>query len=235
MTMAERIEIRRSRKLAQEVLKKEMMSPLALIIRRGRAAGRHLMHHAPENSGRGIPWKKLDPRKSLVLALFLLLPISAKADCVWIPVCMPYKQPPAEALKIYGDGTLIREIRPMWAASGGRTNFWVCGGSTNRLTASIVRGGVEEPMAFADPATVNDTDCTFTGPEAAPPTLRQFYGPKEQALRAIQQLYVMNNPKPIDTDQDGTIRANDMQLIWNTILGLMPDYTDAICTSGDCR
>lgn len=172
--------------------------------------------------------------------LSILFASTAKADCVWIPICMPYKTPAAEALRIYIDGVQVREIRPMWAPAGGRTNFYQCGPSGGRITASIVRAGILEPLVWVDDGAANVTDCTTTGTPVATPAIRSFYGIREQTLRAIKQLYTLpaGAGRPIDTDRDGTIRANDMQLIWDHILGRFPDATDNICVSetpGACQ
>ena len=170
-----------------------------------------------------------------LLAVFLAIPMLASAEFVgvYIPLCFTPQATPIEALRIKQDGWPTREIRPMWAAMGGRTNLFHYGYSDRALNIYTVKGGVETPLLWGKRGTVDEADCTAT--ETVPaPTLGSFYGIREQTLRALQQLYTTNDPHPIDTDEDGTIRENDMLRIWDHVVGRFPDFTYNLCTRDDC-
>lgn len=169
------------------------------------------------------------------LAAFLLLASAARAEFVgvYIPLCFAPQATPIEALRIKQPNWPTREIRPMWSPMGGRTNIFHYGFSDRPITFYTVKGGIETKMMPATASTVNPADCSGQ-PTGVDPNLSTFYGIREQTLRAIQQLYTTTNPKPIDTDQDGTVRSNDMQLIWDHVLGRFPDFTYNVCTAEVC-
>lgn len=218
---------------AEKALARELQSPLAIIMRRGRAAGRRLVNRSRENSGLGIPWKKMNPRKKLLLALLLSTPLSARADCVWIPTCIPPNDAQADFLVVKLDGAEVRRISPV---RPGRGHFWQCGRSTSLLTLSLLRGAEEAEMRFVedgDPSTPLDPVSCAGGAEfAGPVSLGSYYGPKEQVLRAIRR--AQNGGPPIDTNQDGRITQLDQLLLERAALGSMPDYTDFLCAEDVC-
>lgn len=206
------------------------MSPLAIILKRGRAAGLTLRLGSRENSGRGIPWKKLDPRKAALVLALSMLPLVARADYVWIPTCIPFVDPPADALIVRLDGIEVRRISPVYP---GRSHFWQGGRSTSLISLSLLRGTEEAAMRLVEQdAPFDPATCTGGSELAGPVSLGSYYGPREQLLRAIRS--AQNGGGPIDTNQDGQITPLDQRILERTALGEFPDYTDFICAEDVC-
>ena len=169
---------------------------------------------------------------SLFIAALLVTP-TARADCVWIPVCLAYQTPPIDALLVFLDGAKTDEKRPMWYGGGGRTGFWTCGRSTSILTLQVERAGLTAPMLFsASSAGLNEATCTQTGPPSPPPTIGSYYGPTEQLIRAVRS--AQSGGPPIDVDQNGRVEAQDLRLLELIARGQLGDRTDFICAEDVC-
>jgi len=155
-------------------------------------------------------------RTTLALALlsaFLALPVRAEIACVWIPDLLPAYDPPVDALRIYLAGQPVQEIRPIWGARGGRSNFWRCGDGNAVLTIATVRGSEESPRSNGK-------------------RLGYYYGPREQLMRYA--IYVLTGTGgPIDTNADGRISPADIDLLKLAAQGKLYDPATTLCTS-DC-
>lgn len=177
--------------------------------------------------------KKSATALALVLALLAHTAL-AGTECGWIPVCIPVAvppEPPIEALVVYVNGTLDREIRPWWDSDGGRSAFWHCAERTAGIRIAYFRGGIESPKSGTPPPEGN-----WFGNEACPmpsPNLEfmqgAYYGPWEQAFRAIHNNYFGGGP--IDVNQDGLVNAADQDLLELTLKGYFgpPMPTDKLC------
>jgi len=155
-------------------------------------------------------------RTTLALALlsaFLALPVRAEIACVWVPNLMGTNTPPVDAMRVYLDGSLDKEVRPIWSARGGRSNFWECGEGDALLTVTVVRGSEESAQSNGR-------------------RLGYYYGPQEQLLRYAR--YVLGaGPGPIDTNADGRISPADIDLLKLAAQQKLYDPATELCTS-DC-
>jgi hypothetical protein len=164
-------------------------------------------------------------RLLVVAALAAAAPVAA-ADCAWVPLCIPAHDPPIDALRVYLDDQLAREIRPMWYASGGRTSFFQCGRASATVSLSLVRGEEESPKTAGAVPGASGT-CETSG-ELAPRTLGSYFGPIEQLLRALTK------GPPYDTDADGTVRPNDAALLEAIARRAVADSTTTLCAQDEC-
>lgn len=120
---------------------------------------------------------------------------SARADGKWIPFCIPKSDPPVSALRVYEDGKQVREIRPIWYASGGRANFYHTPVSTNPdtlITITLVgkvkdsKGVIstqefESAQSSVQSGNVQYVNGVCSGGTAAPGTnhVRDYKGPQD--------------------------------------------------------
>jgi len=151
-----------------------MQSPIAIAIRLGRRAGRRLRWpHVPIGKGHA-PY-------SAFLVLLLALPAAAQSECVNLGLCFPRYDPPLSAMRVYLDGVLDHEQRPMWHASGGRrTGFFQCGEPRAVVTVTVVRGTEESAPSAAIRLDRPDVLQDCAGVPAAPVTIASGKTPSER-------------------------------------------------------
>lgn len=171
----------------------------------------------------------------MVIGLIATCAPAARADCVWIPVCLPPHDPPYEAMRLYLDGQLSHEYRPMWGvhrSQWSRTNIWACGPAAGVIELSMVLGDQESDRTQMRVGADQGPTCPLDG-VVGRRTLGSYYGPIEQLLRAVRRNHA-GDSRPVDTDRDGTIRAHDLFLLDLVARRRFADSTAAPCVEDVC-